>query len=84
MCNLNVLSQILRFAIGLTMIAIAWFGPQTDILAPQWMSFWRLGWLGFLPLLSGIAAFCPLYAVFGFGHNPDKKTDKASSSTASH
>ncbi|MFV2004644.1 MAG: DUF2892 domain-containing protein [Gammaproteobacteria bacterium] len=73
MCNLNTLSQILRIVIGLILIGVAWFGPQTSILPLEWMKMWSLGWLGFIPLISGIAAFCPIYAVFGFGHKPDKK-----------
>ena len=31
------------------------------------------GWLGIIPLVSGIAAFCPIYAVLGLGHKTDKK-----------
>jgi hypothetical protein len=73
MCNLNAFSQLFRIIIGLILLLVAWFGPQTNILAHEWMSFWRLGWLGFIPLLSGIAAFCPVYAVFGFGHKPEEK-----------
>jgi len=72
-CNLSAFSQLFRVIIGLILITIAWYGPQTTILEIQWMSFWRLGWLGFIPLLSGIAAFCPVYAVLGFGHKPDQK-----------
>lgn len=72
MCNLNTVSQLLRIIIGLVLIAVAWFGPQTTLLEPHQMHFWRLGWLGIVPLISGIAAFCPIYAVLGFGHKPDK------------
>ncbi len=73
MCNVNSLGQLLRVALGLLLIAAAWFGPQTSILSFEMMHFWRLGWLGLIPLISGIAAFCPIYAVLGFGHKPDKK-----------
>jgi len=73
MCNLSTLSQLFRIIVGLTLIALAWFGPHTSILPYEWMKLWALGWLGIVPLISGIAAFCPIYAVFGFGHKPDKK-----------
>jgi hypothetical protein len=68
MCNLSIFSQVFRIVIGAVFIALAWFGPQTDILSFEWMYMWRLGWLGLIPLISGIAAFCPIYAVLGFGH----------------
>ncbi|HHJ35442.1 MAG TPA: DUF2892 domain-containing protein [Gammaproteobacteria bacterium] len=67
MCNVNGLGQFLRIISGLVLIALAWFGPQTSILDFEWMRLWNLGWLGLFPLVSGIAAFCPIYAVFGFG-----------------
>ena len=68
MCNLGMFGQVSRIVFGLVLIAFAWFGPQSDILAFEWMYLWRLGWLGLIPLISGIAAFCPIYAVLGFGH----------------
>lgn len=68
MCNLSIFSQVLRIVFGAVLIALAWYGPQTDILSFEWMYMWRLGWLGLIPLISGIAAFCPIYAVLGFGH----------------
>jgi len=69
MCNLNTLSQILRIIVGLILIALAYFGPQTSILSFEWMKLWMLGWFGLIPLISGIAAFCPIYAVLGRGHH---------------
>jgi hypothetical protein len=72
MCNLNISSQILRIIFGLLLIAAAWFGPQTGWLTGDWMKLWPVGWIGIIPLISGIAAFCPIYAVLGFGHKPDK------------
>ena len=68
MCNVNGLGQLLRTLIGAGLIALAWFGPQTSILRFEWINLWSLGWLGIFPLLSGIAAFCPIYAVLGFNH----------------
>ena len=68
MCNLSIFGQILRIIIGLVFIAFAWFGPQTSLLDFEHMSLWNLGWLGVIPLISGIAAFCPIYAVLGCGH----------------
>ncbi|MCK4834556.1 MAG: DUF2892 domain-containing protein [Gammaproteobacteria bacterium] len=73
MCNVDSLDQFLRVFFGLILIALAWFGPQTSYLSLEWMHLWKLGWLGLIPLISGIAAFCPIYAVLGFGHKPQDK-----------
>jgi Inner membrane protein YgaP-like, transmembrane domain len=73
MCNLGIFSQLSRIIFGFMLIALAWFGPQTSILEFEWMYLWRLGWLGLIPLISGIAAFCPIYAVLGFGHKPNEQ-----------
>jgi hypothetical protein len=69
MCNLSVASQILRIIFGLALVVLAWFGPQSTLLSHEWMGLWKLAWLGLIPLISGIAAFCPIYAVLGIGHN---------------
>jgi hypothetical protein len=68
MCNLSIFGQIFRIIFGLILIALAWFGPQTSILSFEWIELWNIGWLGIIPLISGIAAFCPVYAVLGCGH----------------
>lgn len=68
MCNLNVFAQIFRIIFGLLLVALAWFGPQTSLLPPELMKLWHLGWLGLIPLITGILAFCPIYAVLGIGH----------------
>lgn len=73
MCNVNGVGQILRIVIGLILIALAWFGPQTSLLSFEWLYLWKLAWLGLIPLISGIAAFCPIYAVLGFGHKSQDK-----------
>jgi len=68
MCNVSGIGQFLRVLFGLILIALAWLGPQTSLLSFEWMYLWKFGWLGLIPLISGIAAFCPIYAVLGFGH----------------
>lgn len=67
MCNLNFSKQIARIILGLALITLAWFGPQTSLLDDNWIHLWKLGWTGLIPLLTGITAFCPVYAVLGFG-----------------
>ena len=71
MCNLNIFGQIFRILSGIILIAAAWYGPQTQILPLELMNLWNLGWLGIIPLVTGVLAFCPIYAVFGIGHRPE-------------
>ena len=73
MCNVNGLGQFLRVITGLILISLAWFGPQTSILSFEWWHLWKLGWIGLIPLVSGILAFCPFYAVLGCGHQQKQK-----------
>jgi hypothetical protein len=76
MTNLNASSQFIRIVLGILLIIAAWYGPQTQWLTGEWQKLWTLGWFGLIPLISGIIAFCPLYAVLGFGHKP-KDSNKA-------
>lgn len=76
MCNLSIISQLFRIVIGIILILLAYFGPQTSILSIEWMHLWMLGWFGIIPLISGIAAFCPIYAVLGRGHKHKPKIQK--------
>ncbi len=73
MCNLSIFGQLLRVFTGLVLVFMAWHGPQTSILSFEWIKLWNLGWFGLIPLISGIAAFCPIYAVLGFGHKSGAK-----------
>ena len=55
--NIGKLDRILRIAAGVTLLAFA-LGlalPGAD---------WRgLGWLGLIPLVTGLIGYCPAYAV---------------------
>ena len=52
--NEGTLDRVLRVVVGLAIISLVFVGPQTP---------WA--WLGLVPLLTGIAGFCPAYALFG-------------------
>ncbi|MBS2038932.1 DUF2892 domain-containing protein [bacterium] len=56
MLSLNVggADRMLRILLGLALIALALFGGKV----------W--GWVGVVPLLTGIFRFCPAYLPFGF------------------
>lgn len=54
MRNEGTIDRALRVAVGLAAIALVFTGPQT-----AW------GWLGLVPLITGVVGFCPLYRLIG-------------------
>ena len=60
--NVGTIDRILRIVAGLTLIALA----ATGIIG-MW------GWIGIVPLLTGVFRFCPAYALFGMSTCPTKK-----------
>ncbi len=54
MRNEGTIDRLVRVTLGLALIALVFIGPQTP-----------LGWLGLVPLLTGLVGFCPLYRLIG-------------------
>lgn len=54
MKNIGNLDKVLRLLVGIIGVTIVFVGPQT-----AW------GWLGLVPLITGLINFCPLYKVLG-------------------
>lgn len=52
--NEGKVDRILRVIVGLGVLSLVFVGPQ---------SLWGL--VGFVPLLTGIVGYCPLYSVLG-------------------
>ena len=52
--NESKFDRWLRVALGIAMLSLVFIGPRT-----AW------GWLGLIPLATGLAGFCPLYRVVG-------------------
>jgi hypothetical protein len=64
--NEHIIERVLRVGAGLTLIALAAQG-----VLPAW------GYVGVVPLLTGLIGSCPLYTVFGFStcsHRPHNQT----------
>lgn len=59
--NVGGIDRILRIVVGLALIGVAVSG----------VSVW--GWIGVVPLVTGIFKFCPAYAIFGMSTCPMKK-----------
>jgi len=59
--NEGNLDRTLRVVVGLGLLATVFIGPQTS---------W--GWVGLLPLLTGIFGYCPAYTLLGIKTCPLK------------
>ena len=56
--NEHRVDRILRVAGGLALIALAFVGPKTP-----------LGYLGLIPLATGLVGSCPVYTLLGLSTN---------------
>lgn len=52
--NVHNIERVIRIIIGLGLVSLVFVGPQTP---------W--GWLGVIPLATGIIGWCPPYALLG-------------------
>jgi hypothetical protein len=59
--NENGIDRAFRVVLGIVLLALVFFGPQTP---------W--GWIGLVPLATGLMGWCPLYRVFGISTCPVK------------
>lgn len=59
MGNMGMAERIIRIVVGLAVLALVYAGPKT-----AW------GWLGLLPLSTGIVGWCPLYSALKIGRRP--------------
>lgn len=59
--NVGGIDKILRVIVGLVLLVLVFVGPQTP---------W--GWVGLIPLLTGLVGFCPLYKIIGLNTCPVK------------
>lgn len=54
MKNVGGIDKYARIVVGLVLIALVFIGPQTP---------W--GWVGVVPLFTGLFGFCPFYKLIG-------------------
>jgi hypothetical protein len=57
--NVGGIDRILRIVAGLVLLALVFVGPQTP---------W--GWIGIVPLVTGLVGWCPLYVPLGLSSCP--------------
>ena len=60
--NEGKIDRLLRILVGLAVIALVFVGPKTN---------W--GWLGLIPLVTGLVGFCPLYRLLGLNTCPTRR-----------
>ena len=60
--NVHNVERVVRIVIGLAIISLVFVGPESN---------W--GWLGLVPLATGLTGWCPPYAMFGI--NTCKKAE---------
>jgi hypothetical protein len=59
--NVGGIDRILRIVVGLVLISLVWLVPT------NW------GWVGIVPLVTGLFSFCPAYTLLGMNTCPMKK-----------
>lgn len=59
MKNVGGIDRSARMVVGLLLLALVFTEPQT-----AW------GWIGLIPLTTGLLGWCPLYALPGFNTCP--------------
>ncbi len=52
--NEGKVDRVLRVVVGLAVLSLVFVGPET-----AW------GWVGVVPLATGLAGSCPLYSILG-------------------
>ena len=60
--NEHPVERVVRITVGVGLLAMAFVGPKTP---------W--GFLGIVPLATGLLGNCPLYSVLGFSTCPVKR-----------
>ncbi len=61
--NEGTIDRVLRVLVGIALISIVFVGPKTP---------W--GWIGVVPLVTGLVGVCPLYSILGINTCPAHKS----------
>ncbi len=61
--NEHLVERALRVALGLAVLSLAFLGPRT-----AW------GFVGLVPLVTGLVGSCPIYTLLGFSTCQVRKT----------
>jgi hypothetical protein len=64
--NESMVDRIIRVVVGLALLYLGWTGTVGGTLGEIFK------YLGFVPVLTGIVGFCPIYSLFKFRTNKAK------------
>lgn len=64
--NMGTIDRTIRVILGVVLLMLVFVGPRT-----AW------GYVGLLPLLTGIVGYCPTYQLFGWSTNRDGRAHPA-------
>lgn len=64
--NVGSMDRIARIVVGIVLIALVFVGDKVGLAIGNW------GWIGIVPLATGLLRTCPLYSVFGLSTCPMK------------
>lgn len=53
------IDRIIRIVMGIGLLSIVFVGPQTPF-----------GYIGIIPLMTGLMGWCPMYQIFGLSTCP--------------
>lgn len=56
--NVGIIDRVLRVVVGLALVALA-----LGLIPGQPAAVW--GWIGVVPLLTGVLGYCPAYSLIG-------------------
>ena len=59
--NVGTVDRLLRIVVGLGLLSLVFVGPQSP---------W--GWIGVVPLVTGLIGYCPAYSILGIRTCPLK------------
>ncbi len=59
MTNEGTLDRTIRVVLGLAVLSLAFIGPRTPF-----------GYIGIIPVVTGLLGFCPLYRLLGLSTCP--------------
>ena len=60
--NEGTVDRVLRVIVGLVLVSLVFIGPKT-----AW------GWIGVVPILTGLVGYCPAYRLIGLNTCPMAK-----------
>jgi len=69
--NVGGIDRTLRIAVGLVLIVLAILDSTGVARIGFGIGLW--GWVGAVPLLTGVFRFCPFYPILGLSTCPMKK-----------